>query len=139
MLLALYQEHEESVLIKANGSRSRIAKPPLRLLEDCCLFFGSTLQGRKEAAGKILHIQQKIPILLSEKKEILFFPTVSYQRKDCIWIHANAVASFHGDSKHTKLLFKSGDELHLPIAYRTIYRQMQRCEEFLTYLHLHQE
>ena len=99
---------------------------------------GSTLQGRTIAAKKILQIHQKVPILVSEKKETLWFPTVSATRDDCIWIHANEVVSYHAKGKRTQVIFRSKDEIELAIAYRTIQRQMRRCEQLRMYLRAHE-
>ena len=101
MLLAMYQKKEMTVLLKEHGKYCIVKKPVLSLLEEACLFYGSTLQGRTIAAKKILQIHQKVPILVSEKKETLWFPTVSATRDDCIWIHANEVVSYHAKGNRT--------------------------------------
>ena len=104
MLLAMYQKKEMTVLLKEHGKYCIVKKPVLSLLEEACLFYGSTLQGRTIAAKKILQIHQKVPILVSEKKETLWFPTVSATRDDCIWIHANEVVSYHAKGKRTQAI-----------------------------------
>ena len=138
MLLAMYQKKEMTVLLKEHGKYCIVKKPVLSLLEEACLFYGSTLQGRTIAAKKILQIHQKVPILVSEKKETLWFPTVSATRDDCIWIHANEVVSYHAKGKRTQVIFPSKDEIELAIAYRTIQRQMRRCEQLRMYLRAHE-
>lgn len=52
MLLAMYQKKEMTVLLKEHGKYCIVKKPVLSLLEEACLFFGSTLQGRTIAAKK---------------------------------------------------------------------------------------
>ena len=44
MLLAMYQKKEMTVLLKEHGKYCIVKKPVLSLLEEACLFYGSTLQ-----------------------------------------------------------------------------------------------
>lgn len=61
MLLAMYQKKEKTVLLKEHGKYCIVKKPVLSLLEEACLFYGSTLQGRTIAAKKFYRFTKRFP------------------------------------------------------------------------------
>ncbi len=138
MLLFLYEDKtNKTVLYCSNNQKHYIEQPVMDCIKMLCIHFGSTYQGRKDAIKFVLQIKQKVPILLSETNKNIIFPTVSNKRKDCFWIHANAVTTFHQIGKSTKIKFISGDEYIFNIDYRTIKKQMQRCRQFQLFLDMH--
>ena len=44
------------------------------ILENSCEYYGSSLQGRIVGARNLIKSRYKIPIMVSEKNNILFFP-----------------------------------------------------------------
>lgn len=44
------------------------------ILENSCEYYGSSLQGRIIGARNLIKSRYKIPIMVSEKNNILFFP-----------------------------------------------------------------
>lgn len=135
MLLALYEdENNQTVIWCSNSNVYYIEQPIFEYINMLCVCFGCTYDGRKNAAKYILQIKQKVPILLSEVNRNIIFPTVSSKRKDCIWIHSNAVQSFHKIQKKTKIVFITGEEYIIDAEYRTVKRQMQRCVQLKLYL-----
>ncbi len=138
MLLILYEnKNSQTVILCSHSNIYYIEQPIFEYINMLCVYFGSTYDGRKNAAKYILQIKQKVPILLSEINRNIIFPTVSSKRKDCIWIHSNAVQSFHKIQKKTKIVFITGEEYIIDVEYRTIKRQMQRCVQFKLYLDTH--
>ena len=49
------------------------------IINDSCIYYGSTFLGRMHSAKSLLGISTKLPIIISEKKELIFFPTNSYK------------------------------------------------------------
>lgn len=101
----------------------------IKIIERSCLFFGSTFLGRKEGSCNLLNSQHKVPILIEESSEIIFFPTASPNNTNCIWISYN---NFEGidriDSKFSRLYFKNQNEFKVEVSYFVITNQIIRCK-----------
>ena len=61
------------------------------VLEHSCEYFGSSYEGRKEGTKKMLGITHKSPIIIEESQKMIFFPTTSPERSDCIWINLEKI------------------------------------------------
>lgn len=101
----------------------------IKIIERSCLFFGSTFLGRKEGSCSLLNSQHKVPIVIEESSEIIFFPTNSPNNTNCIWISYN---NFEGvdriDNKFSKLYFKNHNEFKVEVSYFIITNQIIRCK-----------
>ena len=47
---------------------------PLNIIKASCLYFGSSYEGRKESAKYTAGIEMKVPVLIEESRNIIFFP-----------------------------------------------------------------
>ena len=63
-----------------------VKKSSLMIVKDSCLFFGSSFEGRKEGAKSLLGIDMKVPIVIEDTRNMIFFPTSSCVRDNSIWI-----------------------------------------------------
>ena len=68
------------------GGEFIVKKSSLRIIEDSCLFFGSSYEGRKEGTKALIGIEMKVPIIIEDSRNIIFFPTSSCIRESSIWI-----------------------------------------------------
>lgn len=100
----------------------------IKIIERSCLFFGSTFEGRRNASSSLLNIQHKVPIIIEETNDIVFFPTSSPYNSNCIWISYN---NFEGidkiDSHYSKLYFKNQNQFKVEVSYFVITNQIIRC------------
>ena len=102
-----------------------------KVMEDSCKYFGSTLQGRSEGSRDLLKTNYKVPILVEETSEMIFFPTTSPRLKDCAWISLKNIKSYERDSKGCKITFKNGKKIRLNISYGVINNQILRSSRLL--------
>ena len=49
----------------------------LQIIKNSCLFFGSSLEGRKEGTKYLINCEMKVPIIVEDSKLIIFFFTSS--------------------------------------------------------------
>lgn len=102
-------ENNSSRIIENNESYV-INVPPMQVLEHSCEYFGSSFNGRKEGTKKLLGITHKSPIIVEESRKIIFFPTTSPDRIDCVWINLEKVNKYYkSSSKKSIIEFKNGD------------------------------
>ncbi len=105
---------------------------PLAFLNRCCLANGSSYEGRVEAFRELTGTSQKPAVLISERQQRIFFPTLRAEHEECVWIQYNAVFHIHSiDAGHTEIIFHTGERCTIPFNYRIINKQLKRCTEFL--------
>ncbi len=56
------------------------------VLNDSCLYYSSSLQGRIEGSRAILNKEYKVPILLQEGDKLIYFPVGNQTNYNCVWI-----------------------------------------------------
>lgn len=107
----------------------------ITFLDRLCRRYGSTYEGRRQAACSFLHIRQKAPIVIHES--LVLFPTVSQDDPMCVWINYCLVKKVEELTHQTKVIFMNGVELIVDLEYRSILKQMRRCEHYMYALQLH--
>ena len=127
-------DEHQSVMMQENKEPQVIHEGVLPLLEQLCLFHGSTFEGRREAAAKTLHIVQKVPILVSEITRDMLFPTKAIKERDCIWINYRAVDEIMRRRGKTLLYFHDGSYLALTTDPRSLRRSLSLCRQYNDFL-----
>lgn len=108
---------------------------PLSIIEHSCLFFGSSLDGRKSAVKDMLGIEMKVPILIEDSKNIIFFPISNCVHKSSIWIsYQNLLKYSKVDEFSTMLYFQNNKQLVIDVKYNMIDNQVIRCAKLDTLL-----
>jgi len=102
-----------------------------KIMDESCKYFGSTLNGRKEGSKALLNTNYKVPILVEETNEIIFFPTSSPRLKNCAWISLNNIKDYEKDGTGSKIIFKDGQSISLNISYGVLNNQILRSSRLL--------
>ncbi len=111
-----------------------VSRKSFDILDHSCRYFGSSYQGRKDGAKSIIGSSYKMPIIVEEERDIIFFPTSSPDDKECIWLAVNKINNFSkGQFNTTKIIFDNGIELVVPLSYRSFENQVYRASR-LSYL-----
>ena len=112
-------EHDDEYFIKNST---------LSILEHSCEYFGSSFEGRKEGTKKLLGITHKSPIIVEESRKIIFFPTTSPEKENCIWINLDKIDKYYksGNRKST-ILFKNGDSIDFDVSIGSLTNQILRA------------
>ena len=120
-------ENNSSRIIENNESYV-INVPPMQVLEHSCEYFGSSFNGRKEGTKKLLGITHKSPITVEESRKIIFFPTTSPDRIDCVWINLEKVNKYYkSSSKKSIIEFKNGDIIEFDVSIGSLTNQIMRA------------
>ena len=132
--LAIISMANGSSKILEDNNNYVIEKKSLDILDHSCKYFGSSYEGRKEGAKAIIGANYKIPIVVEDARNIVFFPTTSPDDNECMWIAVNRVKNFYEDQYNTtKIVFDNGAELLLPLSFRAVQNQIFRATR-LSYL-----
>ncbi len=115
----------ETKIIEREGEYV-ISKKAYDIMDESCQYYGSTYNGRLKAAKKLLDCSYKIPILVEESENIIFFPTKSSLLDDCIWINMNSIKKSEKIGNKTKILFINGEEVIIDISKLSFDNQIYR-------------
>lgn len=140
MLLEHYQPNKETIAyitaqhidyntIILEGERTYYCKKtPFELVKDNCIANWSSYEGRRKAVMKLTNYFRKVPIIISQLKEIVIFPTHSPENVDCNWIFVKHVLKISKCSKKkgTIITFNNGRQLHLNVSHHIIESQFHR-------------
>lgn len=126
-LLIVPFEKEKSKIYEVDGEYI-INMSPLEIVKNSCLYFGCTYNGRREAVKSLINVDMKVPIIIEESKNIIFFPTSSCINKNAIWVsYQNLVKYSKLNDFSTILYFKNNKSIKIDIKYNLIDNQIIRC------------
>ena len=104
--------------------------PIFKIIERSCLFFGSTYDGRRQSSCFILNTMHKVPIIIEETRELVFFPTNSPGNKKCMWISYNNLECVDKiNSDYSMLSFKNDNKIKVAVSYFILTNQLIRCKK----------
>ena len=104
-----------------------INKGCYEVMEDSCQYYGSSCDGRMKGSRMIMGSNYKVPIVVSESNEIIFFPTESPNSPNCAWFSLNNVEKYERSEGYTKVTFSSGRELIVKMSLSSFENQILRA------------
>ena len=126
--LAIIAKENASSKILEDDREYVINSTPYEIMDYSCKYFGSSLEGRKEGTKAILNIEYKVPIIVENSMNLIFFPTNSPDSADCIWISLKNIKTIKEDDfNSTRIIFNNDIEITIPISKRTIENQIFRA------------
>lgn len=97
------------------------------VMDHSCCYYGSSYSGRTEGSREILKCEYKLPIIIEETREIIFFPTQSPSTDSCIWLSLENIDYVDGDSKGCTIYFKNDHSLFISRSKDSIENQIYRA------------
>ena len=104
-----------------------INKNSYEVMEDSCAYYGSSCEGRVKGTKTILGSNYKVPIIIEETNEIIFFPTEAATSANCIWLSLNNIKSYEKCNGFTKVTFNSGKDLIVKMTISSFETQLLRA------------
>ena len=104
-----------------------VNKNSYEVMEDSCSYYGSSCSGRIKGTKMILGSNYKVPIVVEETNEIIFFPTEAINSPNCIWLSLNNIKSYEKCNGFTKVTFNSGKEIIIKMSTSSFEMQILRA------------
>ena len=124
-LAVLPVDYEKTKIIEKNREYL-VEKSAYSIMDESCIFYGSTYKGRLSAAKSILNCAYKLPILVEETKKIIFFPTKSSLENDCCWINFSYVKNIIKNENNCIIKFSNDVEIPINTSKLSIENQISR-------------
>ncbi len=125
--LAILAKNKKSLILE-DDKKYVVDSLPFDVVDHSCKYFGSSYEGRKEGTKEILHINYKVPIIVDNSRNLIFFPTNSPISDDCSWLSLKSIKSIkEGDFNTTDVIFNNGVSINIPVSKRTMDNQILRA------------
>ena len=125
--LAILAKNKKSLILE-DDKKYVVDSLPFDVVDHSCKYFGSSFEGRKEGTKEILHINYKVPIIVDNSRNLIFFPTNSPISDDCSWLSLKSIKSIkEGDFNTTDVIFNNGVSINIPVSKRTMDNQILRA------------
>lgn len=124
---AIVSVNDEITKVLENEDEYFINKSSFEVMEDSCEYYGSTCEGRIKGTKMILGSNYKVPIIIEETNEIIFFPTESAKNTNCVWLSLNNIKSYEKSNGFTKVIFNSGKEIIVKMSISSFETQLLRA------------
>ena len=126
--LAIVPNDKKGSLVLEDEDRYIVDDSPYEIMEESCKYFGSTYQGRRQAAKEILGAEYKVPVVVQDEDNLIIFPTTSPDADDCVWISLKRVTKIEKiDANNTKIIFDNKKEIIVNCSFRSIENQLSRA------------
>lgn len=125
--LAIIPLKDNKTKVFENDKVYIVNKSAVKVMDESCEFFGSSLDGRQKGTSKLIGVTHKAPIIVEESKEIIFFPTMSPRIDKCSWISLKNIDKIFRKNDKSYILFKNNIELECDVSYGIINNQLLRA------------
>lgn len=125
----LYVEQNENKLIIYELSTEKIIENMgmRKFLDNSCLFYGSSLEGKLKGTKALINEDYKLPVILSERKQIVIFPLKEKDKEVC-WINYKQIENYIQISKSKVLVeFKGGLTKVFHASFYSFHKQILKC------------
>lgn len=131
--LAIIPKDNKTTIVYEKYNNYIINQSIEKILNNSCKYYGSTFDGRKISSSSVLKINYKVPIIIEESSNMIFFPTSSMKNNNCSWISLNNIDRYERNYRGSKIIFNNGKTIVFPISYGILNNQILRSTR-LSYL-----
>ena len=128
--LAIMPNTDTTSIVVESDVKYNVEALPLKIVDYSCKYFGSSYRGRREGSKQILKTSYKLPIMIEDSRNIIFFPTISPDETNCSWIAWNKIFDINpvkDDKSYTEVIFDNGRKINVPISYKSMENQILRA------------
>ena len=104
------------------------------VMDYSCRYFGSSYTGRVDGSKKILGANYKLPVIVEESSDLIFFPIASPEDKQCVWLSLKWIKDVYEKNGNTYVEFKNGKRITCKCSVSSIKNQIMRASRLNTLL-----
>lgn len=133
--LFLYSDNFKTIVKEKDSEYEFMGNLLKYILNKSCIYYGSSLKGRMEGAKNLINGKYKLPIIISEKNNILFFPIKGAKNNEIIWLNFNQIKNFQKNKNQIEVTFLNGYTHKFFVSFTIFNNQMFKCSRlWLVYL-----
>lgn len=132
--LAIIPINETTTKVIEIDNEYIVNKSSMEIIDDSCNYYGSTYKGRNEGTKNLLGMSYKLPIIIEESKNIIFFPTTSPRLIDCYWISLNNIKNYIKNNDESIIVFKNDNVISVNVSIFILESQILRASRLSSIL-----
>lgn len=125
--LALIPFDDNKTKIYENNKVFIVNKNIIKIMDFSCEYFGSSLNGRQKGTFNLIGITHKVPIIVEESKEIIFFPTMSPRIDKCSWFSLKNITKIFSENNKNYILFNNNIIIEADVSFGVLNNQLLRA------------
>jgi len=125
--VALIPKDEEHTIVYEVDDSFIVDKPTLEIVEESCEYFGSSLEGRQVGTSKLVGFTHKVPVIIEESFDLIFFPTLSPKNEECSWLSYSHIYKPDKFKDKSIIELKNGKKILVDVSTAIIDNQLYRC------------
>ncbi len=125
--VALIPKDEKHTIVYEVDDSFVVDKSTLKIMEESCEYFGSSLEGRQIGTSKLVGFTHKVPVVVEESFDLIFFPTISPSNKECTWLAYSHIFKPGKFKDKTIIELKNGKKILVDASEAVIHNQLYRC------------
>jgi len=125
--VALIPKEDKKTIVYEVDKSFIVDKKPLEIVEESCEYFGSSLEGRQIGTSKLIGFTHKVPVIIEESFDLIFFPTLSPKNKECSWLSYSHIFKPDRFKDKTIVELKNGKKILVDVSSSIIDNQLYRC------------
>ena len=125
--VALIPKDGEHTIVYEVDNSFVVNKPTLKIVEESCEYFGSSLEGRQIGTSKLVGFTHKVPVIIEESFDLIFFPTLSPKNELCSWLSYTHIFKPDKFKDKTIVELKNGKKILVDVSTSIIHNQLYRC------------
>lgn len=129
--LAVVGINKNSTKILENNKEYYIKDIAYEVMEHSCQFFGSSYEGRVEGSKKMIGSNYKLPVIIEESNELIFFPIITPDSPKCIWISLKWYDYAKEENGKVYIYLKNGKKILSSASKYSIENQVLRASRLL--------
>ena len=114
---------EDNIFIEHNNA--------MTIIDYNCKIHGSSYLGRFESSKLLLGINNKLPIIIEESNDFIFFPTNSSRNSNCCWIAYNNIGNYIEFRNKVLITFKNEQQFPINISYNSFEKQIVKTNKLI--------
>ena len=124
--VALIPKSKNKTIVYEINQTFIVNKSALSIVKNSCEYFGSSLDGRKIGTKCLVGYTHKVPIIVEESDNLIFFPTKSPRNLECSWLAYSHIYKPNRLNNKVVLELKNGKKLLLDTSITSLERQLYR-------------
>ncbi|MEI2664705.1 competence protein ComK [Rossellomorea sp. LJF3] len=128
-----YDGVHQSVVYDFNRRKTYSEKSSMEILDDSCMAYRSTYDGRIKAVRHAFDYLRKTPLMICPQQYIYAIPTKAPTDYDCIWLFCQHIESTSTIEGKAYVHFTNGEQLEINCSENVITKQRERAAITMTH------
>ncbi len=124
------EKNNRSTNIKYPNFEEVINEPILKIIDNVCLLYLTTLKGRSDAIKQTYKIYKNIPIYISN--EVILQPLFDSRNWKQIYINVSNVKEYYKSENGTMIKFYGGKTIEVEISIKKLNQYLEKCLKIKT-------